>query len=435
MVCRLAGASCSFLVFWFLCALQFLCLSASAASAPLKRSGVSPGTSKCSFLIPKQWGNVGSGYFSMAFSRRYFACHADDGTTVVFETKGHLHDFIDELENRGGQKPNWTVAAVSSMDDALEFLSARHEGGKRRKLAAAPALSASVLETQRQSKVEIVIDVYTDGACIRNGQADAAAGIGVFFAEGCSLNASLCMPFAPATNQRAELAAVLCALVLCEKENSCERNLARETSLADMLKGHARPASYLLPYQMNIAIEKWLLRTFPSATKSSREITKKGFRKFIEENYWARLRVLEAHELAKEFINALEARVCIWTDSHYAAKCVTEWADQWEKNNWKASNGQKPVNTDLIKAIREFLKEKQSTCERVLWRGKCEFKYVAGHSGNKSNDSADSLANRGAKLLELAPHRKQELDKMVSSPFDFKEVILKMLDWKEHKVS
>jgi ribonuclease HI len=61
------------------------------------------------------------------------------------------------------------------------------------------------------------LTVYTDGACARNGQARALAGVGVYFdaAELASLCVSEPLAGPLQTNQRAELTAVLRALTVC----------------------------------------------------------------------------------------------------------------------------------------------------------------------------------------------------------------------------
>ena len=72
----------------------------------------------------------------------------------------------------------------------------------------------------------------------------------------------------------------------------------------------------------------------------------------------------------------------VYTDSQLAVKTVTEWAAGWEKRGWKRKRG--PVeNLDLVKAAYR------------LYRGRPELtlQWVAGHSGVRWNEYADSLAN------------------------------------------
>ncbi|CDJ27990.1 ribonuclease H, putative [Eimeria mitis] len=60
------------------------------------------------------------------------------------------------------------------------------------------------------------VNVYADGACLRNGQSSARAGMGVYFGASDPRNVSKPLPCGPATNQRAELASILAALVRYE---------------------------------------------------------------------------------------------------------------------------------------------------------------------------------------------------------------------------
>ena len=81
--------------------------------------------------------------------------------------------------------------------------------------------------------------------------------------------------------------------------------------------------------------------------------------------------------------------IYIYTDSMYSINCLTKWYLNWEKNNWKTSNGKDVLNKELIKEILE-LKNKFNHLY---------IKYVKGHSDHKENDLADKFAN-DALLLE-----------------------------------
>lgn len=59
-----------------------------------------------------------------------------------------------------------------------------------------------------------VYQVYTDGACSRNGQGDAVAGIGVYFGDNAPNNVSCRLRGSIHTSQRAELAAINTAYLL-----------------------------------------------------------------------------------------------------------------------------------------------------------------------------------------------------------------------------
>lgn len=60
--------------------------------------------------------------------------------------------------------------------------------------------------------------VYTDGACSANGTPRALAGVGVYWGDGDERNVSILLPGKPHTNQRAELAAILMALQIYDRD-------------------------------------------------------------------------------------------------------------------------------------------------------------------------------------------------------------------------
>lgn len=74
--------------------------------------------------------------------------------------------------------------------------------------------------------------------------------------------------------------------------------------------------------------------------------------------------------------------VALTTDSQYVKNGITQWMDNWKKNNWKTA-AKKPVkNQDLWEALDEALKPHQ-----VSWE------WVKGHSGHDENERVDELAN------------------------------------------
>jgi ribonuclease HI len=77
----------------------------------------------------------------------------------------------------------------------------------------------------------------------------------------------------------------------------------------------------------------------------------------------------------------------IRTDSKLCINSITKWLPGWKKKGWKKSNGKPVLNADLWKEIDAALKSRS---------GKTFFTYVRGHSGDRGNDAADSLAVAGA---------------------------------------
>lgn len=75
--------------------------------------------------------------------------------------------------------------------------------------------------------------------------------------------------------------------------------------------------------------------------------------------------------------------VRIVADSTYVVKCFNDgWWRGWHKRGWKNSQRQPVANRDLWEPFIEL----------VIKRGRVEFEWVKGHSGNRMNDYVDALA-------------------------------------------
>lgn len=97
------------------------------------------------------------------------------------------------------------------------------------------------------------------------------------------------------------------------------------------------------------------------------------------------LRFLKLNKLFKLYSN-----ITIYTDSQYSINSLTIWSKNWEKNDWKTSNGSDVLNTDLIKPIRTYL-DSYTQVKLV---------FVRAHTGkddyySKANAVVDELANEG----------------------------------------
>tara|TARA_E500000331_G_C16731513_1_gene486892 strand:+ start:69 stop:515 length:447 start_codon:yes stop_codon:yes gene_type:complete len=77
----------------------------------------------------------------------------------------------------------------------------------------------------------------------------------------------------------------------------------------------------------------------------------------------------------------------IYTDSNYLKDGITRWINNWEKNDWKTSDKKNVKNVDLWKKLKELTQSKH-----VQWI------WIKGHSGDKLNDLADSLAKRAVPI-------------------------------------
>lgn len=125
------------------------------------------------------------------------------------------------LRHNASEEPQHSAVQRDSIDDVASTLhaasddvidleaddwqeQARHSGIAQKLPIARAKIAAPPPRPKR-------ITVYTDGACSNNGQWNSLAGYGVYFGEDSPHNISEPLP-GPATNQRAEMMAVLEAL-------------------------------------------------------------------------------------------------------------------------------------------------------------------------------------------------------------------------------
>ncbi|CAK0777494.1 ribonuclease HI [Gammaproteobacteria bacterium] len=86
-------------------------------------------------------------------------------------------------------------------------------------------------------------------------------------------------------------------------------------------------------------------------------------------------------------IQGLEAlrrpsRVCLYTDSQYVQKGITQWVANWKRNGWRTKGSGPVKNVDLWLRL-----DTVCTLHQVDWR------WVRGHSGNSGNELVDQIAN------------------------------------------
>ncbi len=87
--------------------------------------------------------------------------------------------------------------------------------------------------------------------------------------------------------------------------------------------------------------------------------------------------------------------ITIKTDSQYVKNGITTWIKNWEKNNWRGSNKKEVANKELW---QELLNLKNDINQKLKEKSfpEIKFEYVAGHSGIKGNEIADTLATTEA---------------------------------------
>ena len=76
--------------------------------------------------------------------------------------------------------------------------------------------------------------------------------------------------------------------------------------------------------------------------------------------------------------------VGLFTDSKYVMDGITQWIQNWKKNNWRTAAKKDVKNKELWQKLDKLIAQHQ-----VQWR------WVKGHSGDAGNEAADLLANKG----------------------------------------
>ena len=74
----------------------------------------------------------------------------------------------------------------------------------------------------------------------------------------------------------------------------------------------------------------------------------------------------------------------LFTDSRYVMDGITQWIQNWKKNNWKTVAKKEVKNKDLWQKLDQLM-----SYHHVRWH------WVKGHSGDPGNETADLLANKG----------------------------------------
>ena len=74
----------------------------------------------------------------------------------------------------------------------------------------------------------------------------------------------------------------------------------------------------------------------------------------------------------------------LFTDSKYVMDGITQWIQNWKKNNWKTAAKKDVKNKELWQTLDQLIAQHQ-----VQWH------WVKGHSGDAGNEAADLLANKG----------------------------------------
>ena len=85
------------------------------------------------------------------------------------------------------------------------------------------------------------------------------------------------------------------------------------------------------------------------------------------------------------YLKDRDEHIELFTDSNIVKKGMTEWMENWKRNNWKNSNKKIVKNKEIWMQLDEASKSLN-----VTWT------WVKGHDGDPGNEKADFLANKGA---------------------------------------
>ncbi|KAL9611780.1 MAG: hypothetical protein Q9167_003591 [Letrouitia subvulpina] len=189
--------------------------------------------------------------------------------------------------------------------------------------------------------------VFTDGACVDNGQPGASSGVGAAYgkSKGAGYNAPITEDLDPdqkRTNQRAELLAVCAGLDLI-----------------------------VAAYEVNRE---------DTHSKEEDEYNDDG-----------------------EKINKTENWI-VTTDSEYVVKGITEWFPRWRRRGWRTASGAKPANLDLFQKIDQIINEGEA--QRNI---KIGFWHV-DRQYNELADSLAKAAAQDAKSKYISCNSKRDYD-------------------------
>lgn len=119
----------------------------------------------------------------------------------------------------------------------------------------------------------------------------------------------------------------------------------------------------------------YILRHLPTGTESERS----GGAPETTNNRMELQAVVEGLSQLKR-----RCRVCLFTDSSYVGKGISEWMAGWKAQGWKRKEKGKLVplkNDDLWIQL-----------DQLVARHEVDFEWVAGHSGHPENERCDELA-------------------------------------------
>lgn len=215
-----------------------------------------------------------------------------------------------------------------------------------------------------------MLRIYTDGSSLRNGQAGARAGVGVYFGpqdpkyDDLPLPTSRCSP---------KLKRPLPSNPhLVYTIDWAER---LRISAPDQGSSNKKRRKGAQVEEENERLTNWRYRNVSEALKGSKQTNQRA-------ELTAILRALDIAPRHRD--------ITIYTDSKYSIECVTNWYKNWQKNGWVNAKGKPVENKDLVVDIRDKIEERDELHRKTF------FVWVKGHQDNAGNIAADKLAVEGA---------------------------------------
>ena len=207
-----------------------------------------------------------------------------------------------------------------------------------------------------------ILRIYTDGSSLRNGQAGARAGVGVYFGPQdpnyASPSTACCSSSYPPT----------------------------PSSLPNAASSSTIPPAPPPPAEQPVYTIDWTARGAPPPSKRTRKLTNWRYRNVSEALKGSKSTNQRAQLTAIQRVLDIAPRhrdVTIYTGSKYAIDCVTKWYKGWQRNGWLNAKGKSVENRDLVKELKGALEEREEG------RRGTYFVWVKGHAGDEGKAAAE----------------------------------------------
>ncbi|KAG9771339.1 hypothetical protein ABEF93_007947 [Exophiala dermatitidis] len=296
-----------------------------------------------------------------------------NGTFAPTDKDGNPYDIAQRPLPPGaedGYDPNITLAADGTLVDRTE-----EEKSRTKKII-------------KEKSPPGMLRIYTDGSSLRNGQAGARAGVGVYFGPQDPKYDNLPLPRSRRAFKPSRVLPSKPHLVYTMDWTE-RRRILEEPHLGDTKKqavgapGQDREKIESASTSTNTSehekakLTNWRYRNVSEALKGSKQTNQRA-------ELTAILRALDIAPRHRD--------VTIYTDSKYAIDCVTNWYRNWQRNGWLNAKGKAVENKDLVVDIRDRIDERDELKKATF------FVWVKGHQDNAGNIAADKLAVEGAAM-------------------------------------